>query len=186
MQDHEIIALYWKRDEAALEATAEKYGSRLRSLAYAVIKDRQTAEECENDTYMEAWNCIPPHRPEDYFYAFLARITRHLALNCCRDRERLKRNTHIVQIGAELDQCLPAVDNTENYIDELVLCTSLNRFLATLSSEKRNIFLRRYWYMDSITEIAERYSLSESNVKTTLFRTRKKLRGYLTQEGYRL
>ena len=93
MDDRGIVALYLRRDETAIRQTAEKYGSRLRTLAYGIVNDLQTAEECENDTYMEAWNTIPPHEPSDYFYAFLARITRHISLNRCRDRDRFKRHT---------------------------------------------------------------------------------------------
>lgn len=92
MDDRSIVALYLRRDETAVRQTAEKYGSRLRTLAYGIVNDLQTAEECENDTYMEAWRTIPPHEPSDHFYAFLARITRHISLNCCRDRSRLKRS----------------------------------------------------------------------------------------------
>ena len=95
MDDRSIVALYLRRDETAIRQTAEKYGRRLRALAYGIVNDLQTAEECENDTYMEAWNTIPPHEPSDHFYAFLARITRHISLNRCRDRDRLKRGAFI-------------------------------------------------------------------------------------------
>lgn len=111
MDDRGIVALYLRRDETAIRQTAEKYGSRLRTLAYRIVNDLQTAEECENDTYMEAWNTIPPHEPSDYFYAFLARITRHISLNRCRDRDRLKRSAFICELSAEMEQCIPAPDN---------------------------------------------------------------------------
>ena len=106
------------------------------------MQDAQTAEECENDTYLEAWNRIPPHEPTDYFYAFLARITRNISLNRCRDRSRLKRQAHICQLTAELEQCIPAPDDTACRLDDLAFCQVLNGFLSTLSIEKRNIFLR--------------------------------------------
>ena len=101
MDDRSIVALYLRRDETAIRQTAEKYGSRLRALAYGIVNDLQTAEECENDTYMEAWHTIPPHEPSDHFYAFLARITRHISLNCCRDRSRLKRSAFICELSVE-------------------------------------------------------------------------------------
>ena len=103
MDDRGIVALYLRRDETAIWQTAEKYGHRLRALAYGIVNDLQTAEECENDTYMEAWHTIPPHEPSDYFYAFLARITRHISLNRCRDRDRLKRSAFISELSAEME-----------------------------------------------------------------------------------
>lgn len=186
LDDHRIVDLYWLRDEAAIEQTAEKYGSRLRALAYGIVNDRQTAEECENDTYVEAWNTIPPHEPRGYLYAFLARITRHISLNCCRDRSRLKRNAWLCEFSAELEQCIPAPDDVACRVDDMTLRETLDRFLRMLSEEKRNIFVRRYWYLDSIADISERFSLSESKVKMTLSRCRRQLRAYLEKEGYTL
>ena len=164
MDDNRIVELYLLRDETAIKQTTEKYGSRLRSLAYGIVKDQQTAEECENDTYMKAWNTIPPHEPRSYLYAFLARITRHISLNCCRDRSRLKRNAFICELGAEMEQCIPAPDDVECRIDDI----------------------RRYWYLDSVVAISKRFALSESKVKTTLFRCRTGLREHLEKEGYTL
>lgn len=181
-----IVELYLSRDEAAIAETAEKFGRRLRALSYGIVNDQQTAEECENDTYMEAWNRIPPHEPRQYLYAFLARITRHLSLNCCRDRQRLKRRAFLYELSAELEQCIPAPDDASCRLDERALGEALNGFLAGLSEEKRSVFVRRYWYMDSIADIAQRYSLSQSKVKTMLFRSRAQLRVYLEKEGYEL
>lgn len=163
MDDRGIVALYLRRDETAIWQTAEKYGHRLRALAYGIVNDLQTAEECENDTYMEAWNTIPPYEPSDYFYAFLARITRHISLNRCRDRDRLKRSAFISELSAEMEQCIPAPDNAACRMDDLSLETALNAFLGGLDAEKRNIFVRRYWYLDSVADIAKRYGISESN-----------------------
>lgn len=103
MDDSQIVSLYLSRDETAIARTAEKYGSRLRALALGVVGDVQTAEECENDTYWEAWRSIPPHQPRDYLYPFLARITRHAALDRCRERDRLKRSAAVVELSAELE-----------------------------------------------------------------------------------
>lgn len=186
MDDSKIVALYLLRDEAAIRQTAEKYGSRLRSLAFGIVGDSQTAEECENDTYMEAWSTIPPHEPEGYLYAFLARITRHISLNCCRDRRRLKRSALICELSSEMEQCIPAPDDAACRVDDLVLRDAINGFLGSLNAEKRNIFVRRYWYLDSVAAISRRFSISESKVKTTLFRCRAGLREYLEKEGYTL
>lgn len=186
MEDKNIVELYLNRDETAIQQTTKKYGRRLRSLAFSIVKDLQTAEECENDTYMEAWDSIPPHTPESYLYAFLARITRHISLNCCRDRSRLKRSVFICELSLELEQCIPDPNDTECQIDNMALKDALNGFLGTLSEEKRNVFLRRYWYLDSIADISKRFVLSESKVKTMLFRSRNMLREYLVKEGYTL
>lgn len=186
MDDNRIVDLYLRRDEAAIRETAGKFGSRLRSLAYGIVDDRQTAEECENDTYLEAWNAIPPHEPRSYLYAFLARITRHIALNRCRERSRLKRSAWICEFSAELEQCIPAPDDVACRMDDLALGEAINGFLGKLDEEKRNLFVRRYWYLDSIADISKRFALSESKVKTTLFRCRARLRKHLEQEGYRL
>ena len=186
MEDNQIVALYLQRDETAIKQTSIKYGSRLRALAYGIVQDAQTAEECENDTYMKAWDSIPPHEPRDYLYAFLAKITRHLSLNCCRDRSRLKRDAFICELSVELEQCIPAPDDMECRIDDIALSEAINRFLGELDGEKRNIFIRRYWFMDSVTDISKRFDLSESKVKTTLLRCRNRLRKHLEKEGYTL
>ena len=184
MDDNKIIDLYLCRDETAVKHTARKYGDHLRALAYGIVKDRLTAEECENDTYLKAWNSIPPHEPREYLYAFLARITRHISLDCCRKRSRLKRSAYISELSAEMEQCIPAPDDMECRIDDIAFGQAINGFLSTLSEEKRNVFIRRYWYLDSVSDIARRFSLSESKVKTMLFRSRNRLRDYLEKEGY--
>ena len=186
MDDNGIVELYLLRDETAIRQSAEKYGKRLRSLAYGIAGDRQTAEECENDTYMEAWNTIPPHEPRSYLYAFLARITRHISLNFCRDRNRLKRSAFICELSAEMEQCIPAPDDALCRMDDMALREAINGFLGTLDEEKRNIFVRRYWYLDTVADISKRFALSESKVKTTLFRCRNRLREHLEKEGYTL
>lgn len=186
MDDNRIVELYLLRDETAIRQTTEKYGSRLRLLAYGIVRDLQTAEECENEVYLEAWNSIPPHEPRSYLYAFLARITRHISLNCCRDRTRLKRNALICELSAEMEQCIPAPYDAQCRIDDIALRDAINGFLSKLNIEKRNIFVRRYWYLDSVVDISKRYALSESKVKTTLFRCRIGLREHLKKEGYTL
>lgn len=140
MDDNKIIDLYLCRDETAVKHTARKYGDHLRALAYGIVKDHQTAEECENDTYLKAWNSIPPHEPREYLYAFLARITRHISLDCCRKRSRLKRSAYISELSAEIEQCIPAPDDMECRIDDIVLGQAINKFLGTLSKEKTCCF----------------------------------------------
>ena len=186
LDDSAIVELYLLRNETAIRQTSEKFGDRLRALSYGIVRDLQTAEECENDTYMEVWNSITPHEPKSYLYPFLARITRHISLNCCRDRSRLKRSAFICELSAEMEQCIPAPDDIECRIDDMALSEAINGFLGKLGEEKRNIFIRRYWYLDSISDISKRFALSESKVKTTLFRCRIRLREHLEKEGYTL
>lgn len=184
MEDEQIVALYLVREESAIARTSEKYGSRLRTLSAGITGDLQTAEECENDTYLTAWNSIPPHEPRSYFYPFLARITRNLSLTRCRERSSLKRSAHMEELSREMEQCIPSSDDLDSRMDELALKQALNAFLWTLPEEKRNLFVRRYWYLDDIGTISRRFGISRSNVKTTLFRIRSSLRKYLEKEGY--
>ena len=184
MEDNRIVELYLNRDEMAIKQTAEKFGKRLFQLAYGIVCDKQTAEECVNDTYMKAWLSIPPQQPRDYFYAFLKTITRRVALNCCRNRNRLKRSAFICELSAEMEQCIPTIDNVECSIDDMELRRILNDFLGQLTDENRNIFVRRYWYMDSIIDISKHFALSESKVKTTLYRCRNQLKEYIEKECY--
>ena len=184
MEDDIIVELFLKRDEQAIKLVSDKYGKRLRNISFGILNDEQASMECENDTYVEAWNSIPPHSPKEYLYAFLARITRHVSLNCCRERSRLKRSAYICELSSEMEQCIPSPDDCECRIDDLVFADVINKFLASQNTEKRNIFLRRYCYMDSIADISKRYGYSESKVKATLFRSRNQLREHLEKEGY--
>ena len=186
MDDNKIVELYLQRDETAITQTSDKYGKRLKNLAYGIVSDSQTAEECENDTYLSAWNSIPPNEPREHLYAFLACIVRHLAINCCRHRNRLKRSAFICELSEEMEQCIPAPDDVNCRIDDMMLREANNTFLSSLKQEKRNIFIRRYWYLDSIADISKRFSISESKVKSTLLRCRNKLREYLEKEEFTL
>ena len=186
MEDEKIVELYLRRDETAIDRTAEKYGARLRSLAWGIVMDQQTAEECENDTYLAAWNAIPPHTPKQYFYPFLARITRNLSLSRCRENHRLKRSAHTEELSREIEQCIPAPDDLQCRLDEMALKQAINGFLDTLQEQKRIVFIRRYWYLDSVSDISKRCGISQSKVKTMLFRSRNALREYLIKEGYTL
>ena len=186
MDDKDIVSRYLQRDETAIVYTAEKYGSRLQGLAYSIVNDRQTAEEIENDTYTTAWASIPPHEPYDYLYPFLARITRHIALNHCRDQQRVKRNAVICELSAEMEECIPSPRDEMCRLDEMTLSEAINGFLATLTEEQRSVFLRRYWYTRSIADIADVHGCSHGKIKMMLCRIRKRFRNYLQREGYDL
>ncbi|MBQ4487233.1 MAG: RNA polymerase sigma factor [Oscillospiraceae bacterium] len=183
MDDNAIVELYLKRNQRAISETKDKYGSRLRSQAKRITADDFTADECENDTYMQAWNSIPPNEPRTYLYAYLARIVRHIALNRCEMNNAQKRQAYLVDIEDEMEQCIAAPDDTEKVIDDLVFKESIDRFLSKLDEDKRNIFVRRYFFMDDIKEIAERYDYSESKIKSMLMRLREKLREHFEKDG---
>ena len=184
MEDSEIVQRYLDRDESAIEFSAEKYGARLRALSFGITSDLQTSEECENDTYMQAWNRIPPNEPRTYLYAFLARIARHISIDRCRERECLKRYGYIVELSEEMKMCIPSPENVENAFALEVLGKEISNYLYTISQEKRVMFVRRYFYFDSLAEISKRCAVSESKVKSSLFRTRNGLREFLLKEGY--
>lgn len=184
MEDYKIVQMYRERDEEAIRQTAEKYGARLREVSFRITGDRETSLECENDTYLETWNRIPPADPREYFYAFLVRILRAFSVDRCRERASLKRNGHLVELTAELEMCIPSLKDVESEMEAKMLGEAISRYLYTLSDEKQILFLRRYFYLDPVADIAKRLSISESKVKTSLFRIRKNLREYLTKEGY--
>ena len=178
MEDREILDLFWKRDEAAIQTGGEKYGARLQMLAMRLLENQQDAEECVSDTWLRAWNAIPPERP-DHLFAYLARICRNLALNRLDWQSAQKRQMEIVVLTAELESCIPSCTEQRN-VD---LSPLLTAFLESLPEQQRLVFLRRYWYADTIREIAKRYGFREGKVKTMLLRTRRRLRDYLEKEG---
>lgn len=186
MDDNAIVELYLARDERAVAQTAQRYGARIRQVSFGIVGDRQTAEECENDTYLEAWESIPPHEPRSYLYAFLIRIVRQRSIDRCRSRERLKRKVYITELSAELETCIPAPDDMDSRMDGIVLGQVISEYLRTLPEQQRRVFLRRYWFADPIDAICRRYLMSQSKVKSMLFRTRNGLRAYLEKEGYQL
>ncbi|WP_322172493.1 RNA polymerase sigma factor [Acutalibacter caecimuris] len=186
MEDEKIVAMFLRRDESALACTAEKYGPKLRALANNLLHNSQDAEECENDTYLQAWNAIPPHEPGAYFFPFLAKITRRMAINVCRTRYRKKRNAPLAQLTRELEQCIPAKGDTQGQVDGLLLGEEISRYLRGLPEEPRDMFIRRYWYLEPVAQVAKRFGAGQSKVKTSLYRTRQGLREYLIKEGYDL
>lgn len=179
MDDNALIALFFARDEDALRKTADKYGGALMALARRILRDTEDAEECVSDTYLAAWNTIPPQMPA-HFYAYLAKICRFSAFDRLDKAHAQKRTAQVVSLSAELELCIPAAMPNR---DAEELGQLLNGFLAALPTEKRRIFLRRYWFGDSIDEIAYRYHISESKVKVTLFRLRERLKVFLEKEG---
>ncbi|MGN1138562.1 MAG: RNA polymerase sigma factor [Ruminococcus sp.] len=186
MEDRTIVEMYLNRNENAIKQTKEKYGHRLQALSENIVQDVQTAEECVNDTYLEAWNLIPPNEPRDYLYSFLARIVRHISLNSCRRKNRLKRNGKVLELTAEMEQCIPDTHSVDNQINQILLQETINKFLSELETEKRIIFMRRYWYLDSISQISRQFNFTESKVKTILFRCRNKLREQLEKEDFNI
>ena len=184
IEDEIIIDRYIVRDESAISYTADKYGKQLVAIANRICDDMDIAEECENDTYLRAWNSIPPHEPRGYFFTFLAKITRNLALDRYRESNRLKRSAAIVELTGELSEIIAGNDDATANAESEELKNYINSFLRKLHKEKRNVFIRRYWYMDSVAEIADRYGISEGKIKTILFRVRNGLRQYLKKEGY--
>ena len=183
MEDKQIIELYNERSEAAISETAEKYGKYCYTIAYHILDNEQDSEECVNDTYLKTWETIPPQYPNK-LSAFFGKITRNLALNRYRYYIREKRGKNQVALALEeLQECIPDANKVEQAMEEKYLIEVLNRFLYDLPAEKRMIFLRRYWYLSSIQEIARDYEISESKVKMTLLRVRKKLKQVLEKEG---
>ena len=186
MDDGSIVDLYLARDEGAIAHTSEKYGAALRTLSDRILGDMPAAEECENDTYLEAWNRIPPHEPRNYFFPFLGRIARHLAIARCRRRDARKRSALLCELTAELEMCLPAKENVEAEVSASELAAVIRRFLSACTAEQRGVFLRRYWYFDTIPAIAARFGFTESKVKVTLHRLRERLRAVLQEEGWNI
>lgn len=181
MEDNKIIALYLERNEQAVKETDAAYGTRLYALSHNILRSREDAEESVSDTYMETWKSIPPQRPR-YLYAFLASICRHISFNRLDWRLAAKRNAEVVTLTQELECCIPDERQMAAF-ESRELRQTLEAFLDALNKESRLIFLRRYLYADTVAEIAARYGISESKVKTQLHRTRAKLYSYLEKEG---
>jgi RNA polymerase sigma-70 factor (ECF subfamily) len=184
MDDRGIVELYLLRDENAIKETSDKYGRRLRALAMGIVDDAMTAEECENDTYLDAWNAIPPTKPR-VFSLFLGTITRRIALDCRRKRDAQKRHSDQFTISLqELEECISHEKSIDDTISAEMLSKEISKFLKTLPEEDCNLFVRRYWHFDSIADIGKRYGLGQSKIKMTLKRTRDKLLHHLEKEGF--
>ena len=183
MEDRDIVTLYWQRDEEAIRQTDRQYGRYLSAIAFHILADREDSRETVNDTYLRTWNAIPPARP-GAFRTWLGRITRNLSLDRWnRERAQKRGGDATALLLGELESCVPSPHRTEQHLEDQALADLISSFLRTLPKESRVIFLRRYWYGESLDSIAAFLGCSSGKVKSSLFRTRGKLRIYLEQEG---
>ena len=182
MEDSTIVSLYLSRNETAIAQTANKYGTVLHSISYTIVQNDADAEECTNDTYLKAWNSIPPNTPYTYLFAYLARIVRNLSLNLIKRNRRQKRSAVLIALSEELCECLPSADSVDTALDDNELALLLSSFLHSLPPTTRKIFIRRYWYMESIAKISRDFGFSESKVTSMLYRTRTALKNTLEKE----
>lgn len=182
MEDERIIDLYFERNENAISETASKYGSMIRSISYNILKNKLDSEECENDTYLVTWNKIPPTKPR-YLSAFLGRIARNISFDKYAYNKAAKRNTEFDIALSEIENCITSEMSIEDEENQKILADIISNFLKSTSYVKRVIFVRRYWYCDTIIQIADKYGYSESKVKSMLMRTRNDLRKYLRRQG---
>lgn len=186
MRDNEIINLYWEREETAITESENKYGSYCHTISYNILHNDEDAEECVNDTWLGAWKSMPPQRPER-LSTFLGKITRNLSLNRFKKYTAEKRGMGQTELVlSELEDCISGETSVEQIVDELVLVKSINDFLYAQPEQKRNIFIRRYWYLFPIKDIAAVYNMSESKVASLLFRMRNELKRHLEMEGIQL
>ena len=182
MDDKQIIELYWERNTLAIDRTMEKYGNYCSAIARNILGSEEDAEECVNDTWLGAWNSIPPKRPE-HLPGFLGKLTRYKAIDRLRAQNREKRGGGNVELALdEIAEIVPAGFSPEQNILDLELVQAINRFLTELPKETRMIFMLRYWFFADIEEISARFGFSYSKVKSILHRTRSKLRLFLQKE----
>ena len=185
IDDSKIIGLFYARSEQAIVELSQKYGSVCRRVAGNILSNPYDAEECVNDAYLGAWNTIPPQNP-DPLLTYVCRIVRNLAIAKYHSITAQRRNSYYDVALGELEECLASSETVEDSLTAKELSAALDRFLDTLDKENHVIFVRRYWYSDSISEIAERMGMRRNNVSVHLSRTRDRLRKYLKKEGYLL
>ena len=184
MDDKSIVDLYFSRNQDAIAQTDKKYGRYCYSIAYNILTNKEDAEESVSDTYMIAWKAIPPRRPS-VLSTFLGKITRHISIDRWRERSAYKRGGGEVTLALEeLEDCVAGLQNVEMEYERKELIQAYVKFLDMLPVTERRVFLCRYWYVDSVEAIAEKFGFSQSKVKTMLYRTRVKLRKQLAEEGY--
>lgn len=184
MDDERIVQLYWDRNEAAISESARKYGAYCTSIAHNILSGMADVEECVNDTWLHAWNAMPPHRPS-VLSVFLGKITRNLSFDRYRRLHREKRGGNNADAALdELAECVSGADDAERRWEAKELKEEIDRFLSSLSEDKRTMFILRYWYVDSIAEIAKRMGRSENNVSVTLSRIRGRLKAHLIERGF--
>lgn len=184
MEDSEIIELYLGRSEEAIAETAAKYGNYCYHIAFNILADKEDSEESINDTWLAAWNNIPPRLPA-VLAAFLGKLTRNISLNRWKARRAYKRGGGQVELALEeLEACLTSGESAEDAVVKKELLRALNRFLDSLPDWERNVFICRYWYLDTTADIGARFGFSQSKVTSMLHRTRGKLRRHLEKEGF--
>ena len=184
MNDSQIVSMYWERNEKAVEETQKKYGSFCYSVAYSILCNEEDAKESVNDTYLDAWNSIPPHKPS-VLSAFLGKITRRISIDKWRNKNAARRGGgQITDTLDELAECIPDSNGVEKQLEEKALNETINSFIKSLPEKEQKIFICRYWYLDSIKSISEQFGFSQSKVTSMLFRTREKLRKILMEEGF--
>ena len=183
MEDRQIVDLYWQRSDLAISEIDQKYGRYCHTIAYNICGTSEDAEECVSDTWFRAWNLMPDRRPT-ILSAFLGRITRNFAINLIQAKNRIKRGGGEAVLALdELEECIPGGTNPEQALEEKELARAIGSFVSGLPKTEKKIFVLRYWYVASIDDIAETLGFSTGKVKTSLFRTRKKLKSYLEEEG---
>lgn len=183
MDDSKIIELFFSRDESAVSAVLNKYGRHATALAMSILRSDRDAEECVNDAWLRTWNSIPPNRPEN-LRAYISKIVRNLCLDRLRGMDAKKRPGAYLELREELTQVFD--EDVENELEQRLLSDAINRFLEGLDTEKRLLFVGRYWHMQSVKELCSLCSLSEANAKITLHRLREQLKDFLKEEGFEI
>ena len=184
MDDKQIVALYWARNELAIEASQQKYGAYCHTIAKNILGNQPDAEEATNDTWLSAWDAMPPHRPA-LLSTFLGKLTRRIAIDKWRRSHTQKRGGgQTALVLEELAECLPDSSHPEEEAERAELAACIREFILALPAAEQRVFLCRYWYLDSLAAIAQRFGFSEGKVKTMLHRTRKKLQYHLIKEGF--
>lgn len=182
MNDLQIIELFWKRDEAAIEKSDAKYGRLLHRISFNILSNKEDSEECVNDTYVKAWTSIPPQKP-CRLSAYLGRITRNLSLNRWYENHAKKRGDNTTILLSELSDCVPAPQTVEDEIDGTLLTEAITHWLEALPQNDRVLFLRRYWFGDSLTLLADACKTTPNKLSGHMFRLRKSLKKHLEKEG---
>ena len=185
MEDLQIINLYFKRDEAAISETETKYGAFCHRIALNILSINADADECVNDAYLQAWNSIPPHKP-DKLGAWLGKVVRNIAFDLWKKNHRQKRYAGIEQLLNEFEDCIPSPATVERQIEEQELTEVINTWLASLPQNDRIIFVRRYWYGETVNTLAQESGTSPANMAKKMYRLRQKLKSKLEKEGYSL
>ncbi len=186
MEDKDIVELYWNRDKKAIAETSEKYGKYCKRIAMNIVCNNEDAEECVNDAYLQTWNCIPPHKP-NLLSTFLGKIVRNLSFNKYKSIHSAKRGGYeVTLILDELCEIVSDNDTVEDHVIRQEIIRDINSFIHDLAKEKQYMFIRRYWYSDSIIDIAKKCGRTKNSISVELGRIRIKLRNYLIERGHDL